>query len=477
LTSDLRHWFHEIPVDAEISKYFCIEMKSLYYRWCSLPMGWSHSPRIAQSISWSMLLHNAPPCLQAGHAQALDSAHSPAFVTVRNDAGLEVGLITVWYDNFVIVAYQSELVDSIWANLERNRKIIGATWGEVHRYSPKEVREAASAPTLVASTGEPLAKRPPGFLGMDIAVHSSPRPREGDAKSHLMWRPSSEFVYRSRRLSEQLSVADKVTRQQVSKLVGRLVWNAYARGKNLHMEHEAIQLCRINIPAGMKRKQWHEPTPLSSAQIQQLCSAIQERITLEWTHTHRIDSRIILVSDSSGESGAYLELSGAGLVTRHQSWRWPAELQPASIFIKELVAAVRAIESLDKRVQQDESVAVDLVVDNTAVAHVIRRGLSTNHHASELLCRMHRHLPLERVRVHTVPSEANAADPLTRGRPIDMKRNLASVAAVTSSLAGWPKTLATMRQRDTGHEDDVEDSYEAEIDAALDLDDDVALVA
>ena len=358
VTADIRHWFHEIPVSASISQFFCIRLRTAFYRWCVLPMGWGHSPRIAQCISWGMILHDAPQCIRAGHETGMESEHPPAFVTIYDADGRENGLVTVWYDNFIIIGYNPELVDGVWSNLERNRKRIGAIWGEVNRYSAKEIRAVAHGTTL----GE-KSKKTPGFLGMELSVHVSPRSREQDATSHIMWRPSEDFVRGSKNLSETVLKTAVVTRQQVAKLVGRLVWNTYARGKSLQNEHRAIEMCRVNTPPGMVKRLWQAPTPLSKEQIHELCQRVLSSITLDWTNARCMVSRVILASDSSDDHGGYIELTESAEPRRQHSWRWPAELQKAHIFVKELVAAIRAVESLEESVRNNESIAIDLVVD------------------------------------------------------------------------------------------------------------------
>jgi len=143
-------------------------------------------------------------------------------------------------------------------------------------------------------------------------------------------------------------------------------------------------------------------------------------------------------------------------------------------YLRKRATCGRAVERLDERAKSKETCAIDLVVDNSAVAHVIRRGLSTNPHATEMLCRLNQVVPLERIRVHQVLSEDNAADPLTRGKSLDERRNLASQGVVRQSLNGWPKVAMTTRPRPTSHEEDLEYEWDEELDALLDVADDVS---
>jgi hypothetical protein len=61
LTADLRHWFHQLTMRPSISRFFCLSFQiGRFMRWATLPMGWSHSPRIAQSISWWLVMYEEP---------------------------------------------------------------------------------------------------------------------------------------------------------------------------------------------------------------------------------------------------------------------------------------------------------------------------------------------------------------------------------------------------------------------------------
>jgi hypothetical protein len=48
---DLRHWFHQIKVDPELSRIFGLRDNEEYWEWATLPMGWSWSPAIAQVLA------------------------------------------------------------------------------------------------------------------------------------------------------------------------------------------------------------------------------------------------------------------------------------------------------------------------------------------------------------------------------------------------------------------------------------------
>ena len=59
LSSDLRHWFHQIPMPALLQIFFKINVnnKHMVFPRC-WPMGKHDSPAVAQAATWSILLHN-----------------------------------------------------------------------------------------------------------------------------------------------------------------------------------------------------------------------------------------------------------------------------------------------------------------------------------------------------------------------------------------------------------------------------------
>jgi len=100
-TGDFRHFFHQIPVGKRLSTYFGVSLGGRFFRWRTLPMGWSFSPYCAQSVAWAVLLH-----CPGGHA---NGGHDPDFVIPKDLKKLPTyidlhdgGFITVYYDNSIL---------------------------------------------------------------------------------------------------------------------------------------------------------------------------------------------------------------------------------------------------------------------------------------------------------------------------------------------------------------------------------------
>jgi hypothetical protein len=54
---DIRHWFHQLPVNPFLRRLFVIRSEDSFLSWQVLPMGWCWSPYLAQCMAWSLILH------------------------------------------------------------------------------------------------------------------------------------------------------------------------------------------------------------------------------------------------------------------------------------------------------------------------------------------------------------------------------------------------------------------------------------
>jgi hypothetical protein len=110
----------------------------------------------------------------------------------------------------------------------------------------------------------------------------------------------------------------------------------------------------------------------------------------------------------------------------------------STIFLKELFAVTRFFETFadERGLPHLHDYRFTIAVDNTAVAHVLRRGLSSVADANALLQRVYDKVRPEAIRVVTIPSRENAADPLTRHRPLCEQRNADSWNALVRSESG-----------------------------------------
>lgn len=126
LTADFRHWFHQIRISHQMSRYFCLSFESnRFVRWCVLPMGFSWSPRLAQCICWAIVLGD--PKVEAhgygirqAREECKDLAHPPSFIFIRNKEGIVCGIIFCWYDNIICMCYDNTTAYDTMKHIKRS---------------------------------------------------------------------------------------------------------------------------------------------------------------------------------------------------------------------------------------------------------------------------------------------------------------------------------------------------------------------
>lgn len=125
--ADIRHWFHQLEVGEHLREYFGVALSDTEtFRWCVLPMGWSHSPRICQSIAWAAILHKDPRCKDP---DPLDDARKeirglndpPQYVRMTVN-GVVVGFITLTYDNIGIFSADHDAYLKVNSRIRANFK-------------------------------------------------------------------------------------------------------------------------------------------------------------------------------------------------------------------------------------------------------------------------------------------------------------------------------------------------------------------
>jgi hypothetical protein len=471
LAIDFRHWFHQIEVDANIGEFFAICCMGQCYAWRGLPMGWSHSPRIAQCVSWSIILASGVACLATEVEMAKRSVHPPSYIFTRDEAGMPTGIIFIWYDNIVAMIWSAQHFRDV------QRGILAECLRVNAQLSACKVWPSSLLRSGLAQEGEEC----PHFLGVEVSIECR-RERDGKHTSVFRWRPESAFRAKARDLStlfqsaaaavEQGQPAAQPSCRLVAKAVGLAIWNAYVRDTPMLEEIDIIDIARKNVPAanGPRKKAWDHPSTISTEDISALIKKLRV-IELEgWSRLglplEPLD-KFILVTDSSGHTGAYVVLDYSGRTLESDAWKWDGKMRTASIFLKELLAATLAIEKCSAK-----DARVHLLCDNSAAACVIRRGMSIKAEANEMLRRIFKAMPRARLLTTTIRSEDNAADPLTRSKPLCTGRIGRSMRCALDAEQGWIKTESKPKyhstQENSDSDLDARHAEEDEEDANLD---------
>jgi len=431
--ADIRHFFHEVEVNEQIAKFFGVCVGNTYYSWRGLPMGWSHSPRIAQCISWSLVLHNGEkiPGLAPACHSATKSANPPAYIVLEDGHGNRSGVAFIWYDNIIVIGYDHDTFRKTVANINANRKAYCLEWSSDDVYSPKEMRAPYRPPIP--------GKKPshPQFLGIMLRVIFDSRSRDGAIQSTLSWHVEEKLDEKCKELLNNWKEVPP-SHRSIAKAIGILIWRAYVYTVPLVAISDVISIAGRNVPPKQK---WDDASRIPNSDIELLRCKLQEVVDDKTWHSSETGANpslsVRVISDSSGAKGAYLIVDQAGNILKQEHWTWSSEQTSMSIFLKELLSAVRGLEAAGS---MRPAGFVHLGIDNSAAGFVLRRGLSQVEVANEMLERAYAAIPLQHLRVTQLMSVDNAADPLTRGKQLNDQQLERVCEVLTRAETGWNRT-------------------------------------
>lgn len=432
LTADLRHWFHQIEVSAELRRMFCLSFnENQFVAWQTLPMGWSWSPRLAQCLCWGLILGLQKDAkhgwsLQQVRSECMDLPNPPAYVYLRNKNGVEVGLAFCWYDNITIMSFDDAAFTDTCCCLTSNMKHTKAVWKEY------DVHDDISCPTSSCS-----------FLGINVGVSMYKRERDkGAPPTEFMWRHNQDNIKRA----AKIAVSTTSSKRHVAKALGFILWDAYMSAAPLFTIESFIDMMRANSASSGRNScqstdsHWNAPTPLNDEVCQKITDKLKEICCNSWRTVHsivRAESTVYLACDSSDKLGGEVEIDVSGsFCTLSRPIVWSDSFRErAHIFLKELLAAVLTIERAIMR--HPSCTRIVLVCDNTAACHVLRKMYSNNRDALELVHRVHNallknHATLVIVGIRGID---NIADCPTRGMDLDPGR----LARTWDQICAHPK--------------------------------------
>lgn len=401
LCADLRHYFHQISLNPDLMRYFSIRCHGELWGYLVLPMGWSHSPRIAQCYAWVSLLDMATEenglARSAREFLAMKPEHPPSFMLLHDVRGCVVGLVLIWYDNFLFWSTNQEIALSLFITLSAMTKRWGLVWGEKKLWHPKQldVQSAELNPDIGVALGLQFARR-------------VKRGRD-DPNHHLVWRLKPKTAVRA----EEFSKLKEWTCRNVAGVVGSAVWQCYVSCQPFSKIHHALELVS-RVGRHAKTHGWQTHFKLSNtdrATIARVLTNLADNpwhgssIQRDWTQIR------IVASDASLQRGAWVFYTACDCRARWHSWDWSAEIGE-SIFLLELRAAISAI----KAVSTPNGIFV-IVIDNTAAAEVLRTRYSTTAKGRDLLDDLHTFLEQHHIFliVAGIAGLDNDADAPTRG--------------------------------------------------------------
>jgi hypothetical protein len=424
---DLRHWFHQIPVHENLMKYFGLKLGQKpspdeWYVWRCLPMGWSWSPVIAQAASWITLMWCCEKTL--GDCKfKLEPLRKPGVGLPRyleTPSGRTRAV--VYYDNVLVFGTHKAEADMLAKTLKTNVESLNV--------------EIKGGQDGIRRTIDEFT-----YLGMEVKIK---RESVEDPEIHVIPAKLEKWA------SKELRHHD--TLRTYSSFVGRCVFFASLQNANLMLTRdgqEAIRLAReIGQKAylGMDRSRvvghkcrrdtqreaaWNRVVPAPRG-LHELWDRVlrtkQEPIILHAIEPSSRDYDEVLATDAAGRTGwglCYFNVDKNGIPhlvpreVRRGSWSVKSENLGGStsehIFYLELRAALHGLEQVERGRK------VLLVVDNAAVAWVLRNGFCRTDKGMSLL-NQYRHV-LDRIGdICLVISADNPADCPSRGVDVEKAR-------------------------------------------------------
>jgi hypothetical protein len=423
-TGDLRHFFHQLPVNSEISRWFglrsIINGITVTMKWLTLPMGWSFSPHVAQSVAWTALLHREE--LEDNlfeHEGILNQ--TPEFLRLKDG-----GIVTVYYDNILIIGPHCGFAKKMNDRFLRNAKMFSLSLKIWEEFDAKRLRTER-----------------PCFLGAEIVIQRTKgrrKERESsvECSSHtysFQWRHESsrleKWLPKLGQDVRRIKTKELWTPRELASTIGRIMWRHSLSLQPLCAVAGMIQLVRKLASFSMTSGWDNRCVPLDEAESEDMLKQIQMVMKNPFhslaEQCPRDASTIYAASDSSDREWGFViykphiiaeESHPTICVEENHQW---FHLSEKHIYVKECLAAIETCEYI-LQVQQKPCI-IYLGIDNSAAAAAVRHLHSTNIIVATKLA--HLAAKLRECRSAVVPvslrSRDNAADPVSRGSSLQAR--------------------------------------------------------
>jgi hypothetical protein len=404
IDSDFRHYFHQIPLLPGISLYFCIRLGNRFFRWCTLPMGFSWSPFVAQALTMGILLRVIAQVFPMEDLTLYTkSAIPPAFIICQDV------FAAAWYDNILIVVRQDKVLD-VKKALAKVLCQYDVETKNLHMHGPKGLSQNS--------------REYPTFLNLEFVF----------ADYQLQWRFTDKKV-RKWRLEYATFIQQHMTRRQVAQAIGLILWAAHISFVALCHRSDVITLLREQVAMrSADASRWDDQISVSGRDQAMLREYLDAVLVNPWLRAVSRDTagahEITLATDSSDGRYAYMLWNEDRQLLWVKSFVWQESttssenahgVRYASIFLKELLAATLAIE---RATVNFPGHLITLVIDNTAALHVCRRRASSTVAGMHLAVRIDNALTEADCQLSAIyiTSSQNPADPPSRNRAIRPRR-------------------------------------------------------
>ena len=437
VTGDWSNFFYQLRLNPQLQLLFGLDCAGKFFRMLCLPMGWAWSPRLAQCVGWSVILHTEPDQDTLGVFETWGK-DPPEFVRLREvKDGPTVGLIFLWIDN-VMVIHRDPAKRDLW--LDR-------------------LRDNAARFNLHWKLDTLKATDTPHYLGIFFK----------NENGVVRWQHELERIKKWKLpLGAQI-----VTARDVATLVGIIVWHHMVTLEPLLEAKACIDvLRRISSTTALPSKAaWDKPLTslgigISGAEASLLKSHVRKALNNPWVSLDINPATDVwyAVSDAAKDGppvndpfgvppkraretpsvkGCGFVWFGGGpqdIVHGHRVWT-PEEGQQA-IHILETEAVLWALTQLPAA---GSHTRVILGVDNTVAVAAITKGYSSCSATCNIvrkiisLCKDKKYI----LEIVWVPTKENASDPCSRGADPTAARNQMS----WDILHGAPPKTARVGRR------------------------------
>jgi len=483
VVGDFKFWFYQMAISTGLRTLFGIECSDLFCRLSCLPQGWSWSPRLAQCMAWTIILHCEVGESKLGVNETW-TINPPQFIRLKDPvSGSVVGLIFLWLDNILIACQDPKLRRDWYERLVRNAKLYNARW--------KHLDE----------------KDTPNYLGIHFQTKKVETiPHAPTSSFKVLWSHENERIGKWRHVLN----GPVNTAREVATHVGIVIWHHMVSLEPLFTVKRCINVLRRIAPKMKFKSWWDKPlqdidpsliiteterailkSHVKKALNNPLCSVdLNPAATVVYACTDacKVDQADLSGPNARKRTGAYengkgFVIFGPNFATDHEDFlchkkRWNDSDRSLDIHLLELMAVEWALEYVPI---YSSGVRLILGCDNTIAVSALNNGYSTCDKACAIALRIRekckgRHIHLELV---WVPTKENAADPPSRGLDADgtlnvVTWNILHGAPPTTKqtgrcsldekkvIEGGDNTVAPV----SGLEDDldeVDDSFEAKI--------------
>jgi hypothetical protein len=417
ILGDFRHYFHQFALPTDLQGKLGVSVedsdtgKMRYFKYCTLPMGLSWSPFLAQAHSWLVLFSKQKGSKRVFDSSSFDLRLSP-FAPVL-DGDQVVGFSTIIYDNVGIFFFEgtkADVIEQVEKRLIGNARNLGVRWKELRSFTPAGSR-CLLKPRRDRSGKFLLEPIPPVFLGVELDL----------ASPTFRWRHCKKREEKASLVGRMLKENSLLTPRMIAVVVGLLIWDACVALKRLGALKGIID--GIKVFKITRKRDWDIISSQPSSSWRQ--AAILYLAEVEKNPWRTYDkpqddaSSIRCASDASDIlAGGVIYTPEGPLLVKY------SERLETHIFLKEVLAASnvihRAIRYARSRNSSGDSErrfsAIILAIDNSPARRAFEKGYSSNDAANSIISRTLSLLDEAGfvLFLKDIASEYNVADCITR---------------------------------------------------------------